>query len=220
MKVQAPVLEPDHFAIPAHSRRSVTAFLQLKKEQLAKLEEALHSKASLQEGLRPPELVAKRLEIPRLTAVRYLEVIDNLSRQRSRLTDVDESALRKDLENLAGRTLDETSYQIILRLLADDDEQKLVDKAEDLRLALLPHYVDARTVCDVRPVFDKAREKIEFAVVTVALELTSHCGLEKPKTTVVLLDDDDINTLIQKLNEAKAKIAAIRSQFGAVEIYR
>ena len=119
--------------------------------------------------------IAKDADISQIDSLAILGAVTNLVVQRQRYSLSDEQLL-EDLEagsQIEVKDFDDQKKRALLGLLSESEEGYLVEKAESLKAGFSPHFVTARSICDVRPVFDKKRESIEGILLVTLLGLTT-----------------------------------------------
>lgn len=91
-------------------------------------------------------------------------------------------------------------------------------KAEQLAEATGMDLVDLQIICDVRPVFDDGRKRIEGAVPvsTLCLELGESDG--RTSSVEVRLSEGQIADLCDKAESARRKVTLIKNMLGEKEI--
>lgn len=204
---------PRYLIIPQKAEKEVEALLSLDATQLTALaDELLSGDAAL--SIRH-EVIAKSLGIPNQAALDVVTAVRNLARQRKRYS-LSFDAVMGDLGAMFSeqvQALEEEQRAALEQLVGSD----AVSKIRSLRFSAVPHVLSARTVCDVRPVFDVAKKRIEKALVVTVLELEVHDhSMGNYKTIVVQLSPEALEELARSIAEAEQKLATIKKTFGDV----
>lgn len=193
--------------------------LELTAEQMEKLVNVLHSRETLQSDDAPYVQAAREAGLDSYEAISVLTAISNLAKQCDRRDISIEHAISELGEKLEV-PIDEDRREALQKLLSPSDEGYVIENAQRLKLAFLPHLVRAKTVCDVRPVFDRDHESVEGALAVVLLELSLHDSKHDEESVVIQLDRDDVRELKTVLEDAERKLDLINESFsGTVEFF-
>lgn len=204
--------------IPEGSEAELRALLELNAEQISSLRRVLGDKKGLKEG-RGYQRVGQELAIGNDLALKVLSATNNIRAQRDRfgLTD---AQLIEDLSSFVDRPLSDETKTALLDLLTKSDDDYFIHKVSSLKHGFVPHFLDARTVVDARPIFDKERTRIEGYLLVTYLELTSHAyPSDEYSTTTYYLSRKDIKALRAKLDDAEAKLARLEASLSSTEVY-
>ena len=68
-------------------------------------------------------------------------------------------------------------------------------------------------ICDVRPVFDRAREQVEGLVPLTTLKLIYETQTDETKCIELLFSTDMLKELLEKVNKAQQKLTIMRDFF-------
>jgi hypothetical protein len=134
------------------------------------------------------------------------------------------SDLMNDVRNMrgAGWHLSEESLRAIrerFNNLLNVEPFTIVSKAAGLQREGDRLYCDSRILSDLRPVFGKEVGRPVGAVITHTLRLGYHEGTEiDHKQLYVVLDSDDLESLIYTLNRAQAKDKALRELLAKAKL--
>ena len=160
--------------------------------------------------------VAKGADISHTEALAILSAVTNLAFQRERYSLSPEQVLA-DLGAMLPEmveNLDSHTREALLKLLSKSEEGYFVEKTENLKIGFAPHLVSVRSICDVRPVFDKNREQIEGALLVTFLGITTHDEEHNEQTFVLQLTRSDLRKMQECLEEAEKKIEVMEREFG------
>jgi hypothetical protein len=99
----------------------------------------------------------------------------------------------------------------ILRLFAATPTLERQAKADELTSATGQRLKEIKLVCDLRPVFDRERNRIEgvFPVTTIRLVCEGADGL--PLSFEAIMSESDVDQLSEVVTHAKQKLARCRS---------
>lgn len=199
-------MKPRKLTVPDARVRDVRLLVSLPSDTVGSIQRFLTSRDALSEAEPTFVLLARATGLSHLDAMMALSAIRNLAKQREdfRLSD---DELLADLEALVEQKVGDNA-EALVRLIRDSEETHFVEKVSRLRRGLLPHLLSHRTVCDIRPVFDEKRERIEAALVVTYLELEVHD--DEYRTVVVQLTETDIQALEKTLAEARSKITCMK----------
>jgi hypothetical protein len=207
---------PQYLVIPSESRSDVESLLALTHEQLRALIDEMRSPKHLREGVPTYVAAATAMKLPNAVTVDVLDAVFNVRAQRARYKLSDEQLLT-DLARIDPhlRTLSDEHRASLLELLSKSEEDHVLEKVESLRSALMPHMVRARTVVDVRPVFDQERKHATSALLRTCLEIESHdSDHEYLEPFVVQMDEAQVQEMIEVLQIAQKKLATLKAQLG------
>jgi hypothetical protein len=210
------MLKPKYLIIPKNRWEDISTLLSLSVSQMQIVAETLRSKETLKTEELSYQHVAKKADISQAEALAVLSAVTNLISQRQRYSLSDEQLL-DDLEAGAPgkiKDLDLDTKGALLGLLSESEEGYFVEKAESLKLGFTPHLISVRSICDVRPVFDKNRETIEGALLVTFLGITTHDEEHKDHTFVLQLTRSDLHKLRDCLEEAERKLSVMEKEFG------
>lgn len=208
---------PRHLLIPENGRQDIHELLSLSGEQLRSVAQTLRSRETLKIKEPSYRRVASEARITNEEALAVLSAITNLILQRKRYALSDEQLLQElkvlwpdEIEHLNHET-----QNALLDLLSESDEGYFVDKAESLKTGFAPHVVSIRSICDVRPVFDKDRKKIEGLLLVASLGITTHDENHRDQIFVLQMTRADLQKLRECLEETDQKMAIMQEDFGA-----
>ena len=185
------------------------------------IDEVLGSKESLRQDVPVQLLVADATGLTNMEALGVLSAIRNLARQKSayRLTD---DQMIDDLRAIGGPGIELSEAKILglFRLIRKSDDDYFYEKAESLRGALLPHMVSARTVCDVRPIFDQERGNVDAGLIVTYLDMRVHDNSGQYDSLVVSLTVQDLRELGKTIEATLKKVEVIKKGFGGhIELF-
>jgi len=197
----------------------VQILLSLPTEKIRQTTEAIRSSETLKnlrEDDEPVKRIASAANLSFAQALAVWYAVSNLSRQRTAQKIADGDFL-SDLHLLAPEgapPFDEVRQKVLLDLFARTSEGTLLEKAEFLKRAYAPSLVSCRSVCDIRPLFDEKRERIESAALVVILGLETHTDDHEMKTVVVQATRSKLADLKKCITEAENKLAVMERVFG------
>lgn len=215
-----------YLIIPKHATDDVKELLTLSCDQMTQLKQMLTERPSSSKQ-RFFELVADTLGIGNDQAIGVITARASLASQVERYGVTSETLL-SDLRELAKKlSVDdiESKASALDALLRRDADRFLVEKIASLESSLLPHYVEAKTIVDLRPVFGGQEEdalNVDGYLMVPYLEIRSHRRqADDIETFSVSMSDEDISALIKILKRAKKKMASLRERFAehGVKIY-
>ena len=209
---------PPLLIVPPEAWLEIAKIFDLEPDQLRAIAKTLRSKESLRDASTTSyEKVAKAARVPYMTAVDIVFTVNNLVRQGARVKLTREQLLEElaiglpeKVKALAAETKD-----ALLDLLSESGDGYVVNKAERLRTALVPHMVDAQTICEVRPVFNTDKTAIECNLVVTLLGINSHDDeTHEDSSFVIQLTRPQVSELKKLLEETERKISVIDKSFA------
>lgn len=209
-------MTPKYLIIPENRWKDIRTLLSLSASQMQTVAKTLRSKETLKAEEPSYQRIAKDANISQADTLAVLSAVTNLILQRQRYSLSNEQLL-DDLEagsNVEVKNLDVQAKAALLDLLSESEEGYFVEKAESLKVGFPPHLVSVRSICDVRPVFDKARENIEGILLVTFLGLTMHDEEHKDHTVVLQLARSELRKLRECIEEAEKKLNVMEKEFG------
>lgn len=207
---------PRYLVIPENGRQEISQLLSLSAKQLRLIAETLRSTDTLKFKEASYRRVASKADITNEESLAILSAITNLIIQRKRY-NLDDEKLLEELAILFGEKIgnmdNETQYALI-DLLSETDEGYIVEKAEVLKSGFAPHVVSMRSICDVRPVFDKDRKTIKGILIVASLGITTHDENHRDQTVVIQMTQDDLEKLRELIVETQGKMSIMQNEFG------
>lgn len=210
-------MTPKYLVIPKSRWDDVKKLLSLSANQMRTVAKVLQSKETLKTEDVSYQRIAKDADISQADALAVLGAVTNLTLQRQRYS-LSSDQLLDDLEagaEIKVKEFDAQTKAALLDLLSESEEGYFVEKAESLKIGFSPHLVSVRSICDVRPIFDKARENIEGILLVTFLGLTMHDEEHKDHTTILQLGRSELRKLRESIEEAEKKLAVLEKEFGA-----
>ncbi len=210
--------EPKYLVIPDTRWKEIESLLSLSVGQIKVIEDTLRSKETLRSEETSYQRIAKSANISQKEALAVLSAVTNLIFQRQRYSLTDQQLLDDLKARLPEKVADLglEAQEALLRLLSESAEGYFVEKAESLRVGFAPHFVSVRSICDVRPVFDRNRETIEGALLVTFLGITTHDEEHEDHTFVLQLDQSGLRKLRECIEEAEKKLKVMGSKFGTI----
>jgi len=208
---------PKFLDIPGEFSSDLITLLGMTTEQLRAL-------AAMQstELLKTDDAVAK---IAEATGLSWGEALDawsaasNIVRQR-RLGKLSDEAVFSDLlalaPNEAGALSPDKKTVLLKEVLADSDEVYRFQKADYLRHAVLPSLTKARSVCELRPVFDRERKQVDGAALVAVLILTTHAhdAEHEDQTVCIQVTRSSLERLKKCVDETEKKLDIIEKSIN------
>jgi len=210
-------MKPKYLVIPENRWKEIGILLSLSTDKLHAITKTLRSKEALKSEESSYQRIAKDADISHVDSLAILGAVTNLVAQRQRYSLSNEQLL-EDLEagsRIEVKNFDDQKKRALLELLSESEEGYLVEKAENLKTGFAPHFVTAKSICDVRPVFDKKRESIEGILLVTFLGLTTHDEEHNDHTFVLQLTRSGLRNLQKCLEEAERKLGIMEQEFGA-----
>lgn len=207
--------------IPESGREDVSVLLALTAEQMRQVSEVLNSRDTLRSSDPIFLQVARRARLDPYKALSVMNAVTNVTRQ-CRWLELEIDQVLDTLATFAAESegLEGPRREALSELLAQSDEGYFVEKAERLRNAFVPRLLSVRSICEIRPVFDKERQNIEGALAVVLLALVANDETDEDRRMVVQLDRRDLVRLKQAIDVAEQKLDVIERQLeGALEIF-
>jgi hypothetical protein len=211
-----------HLFLPKQSIKDIRALLRLEEEKLRTLEQLFSTGESI-EPSDPNFLqkVADQLRIDSDTAAsvvlvtQFLLTVVEEGRPADEILDdvryfvdqyADDKTLTMALEN---------RRRVLLSLLTPKPARSRAQKVKYLR-SIYPTAESFRTVCELRPVFDKAggKEEIVGYVPTILLEVKQSDADGETSQLVLHLSAAALTDLARVVRRAEDKLSVIRSEFG------
>ncbi|MCB9608322.1 MAG: hypothetical protein H6716_17165 [Polyangiaceae bacterium] len=190
--------------IPEEGRIDVEALLSLSAARLQVLDETLRDRQALRDEKRTYQRIAEELEVSPREALSILSAIRNIRRQRERL-EITDAELFEDLNSVSPIASD--AEPILGALLGRSEDDYFVEKVGGLRQVLLPQLTEMRSVVDARPVFDRAKEKLEGMVLVAYLDLGAYDPNSRERTNqVIQVSRKQIQELRDLLDETEKKL--------------
>jgi hypothetical protein len=214
-----------HLYVPESRIFEVQILLSLPTEKIVQTADALRTTESLKNlttDEQPFNRIASSAGLSFAQSVSVWSTVSNLSRQR---TDqkINDGDFLDDLDRLRPEdapALDQTRRRALLQLFARTKEGYLLEKANFLRTAYLPSLVSCRSVCDIRPLFDEKRERIEAAALVVMLGLETETEDQEMETIAIQATRAKLVELKKCISEAEQKLAVMERHFsGKVEFF-
>ena len=213
--------KPRKLTIPESRWKDIRELLLLSADRLKQIGEVLNSKESLKDEVPSFVAVARATGLANHQAYQVIGAMQNLALQRKQF-EISDDELLSDLR--AGfddpPELNAAQEAALLNLLGESDQAYLVEKAESLKHGLVPHMISARTICDLRPVFDRKREQLEGALLVTYLDIKAHDGEEEYRKLLLQLSETDLKELATVLADAIRKVELLKTRFGRdVELF-
>jgi hypothetical protein len=207
---------PRYLIIPDTGREEIHQLLMLSAEQLQIIAQTLRSKETLKIKESSYRRVASAVNITNEQALAILSAMTNLLLQRQRYALSDEQLLDelRDLWPEEIAKLTPLKRHALIDFLSESDEGYFVEKAESLKTGFSPHIVSVRSICDVRPVFDKDRKTIAGVLLVASVGITTHDENHEDKTLVLQMTKSDIQKLRECLEETERKMLIMQQEFG------
>ena len=206
---------PRYLHVPEPHTADVRTLLSLNAEQLRKVTEAMRSKENLQSELPPLESLMRAAGLSPAEALAIWSTVPNLTRQRVLLTDDEFFEDLKAIAPALAEGMEGDKKGALLDLLSESDEGHLLQKADFLRTGFIPSFVSSRSICDLRPLFDKKHEAIEGAALVVLLGITTDDDQHRSRTIVVQLTPEKLRQLRQTIEDAEKKLDLMKARFKA-----
>jgi hypothetical protein len=208
-----------HLYVPADRIFEVQILLSLSTDQLRQVTKALRSTESLEnlDEAEPISRIAAASKVSFAQALSVWHAVSNLSRQRLAQKIADGDFL-DDLGRLepprAPSTSDDERRRALLDLCNSTREGYLLEKAQFLRTAYVQALVSCRSVCEIRPLFDEAHQKIEGAALMVTLGLETRSEEGDTETFVIQASRSKLAELKKCIADAEQKLDVMQRQFG------
>ena len=85
--------------------------------------------------------------------------------------------------------------------------QEFFEKRRGLETGPLPHLVDVKTYCDLRPIYDHDATNVLEIFPVVILQIVTHCeASDETKEVLVQLSDSDIKDIKEKIDRLERKL--------------
>lgn len=170
-----PESTPRFLAIPPIGWRQVAVLLEQPPEKWAALRSIVDSMDSLEEGESLSARVAEDLSVSIAEAVAVLNAAINLRETRAHLQLSDDELL-SDLEAGVGKIPDQKEglLALLAKTASEVERDEMLEKSTRLGRALLPWLQGARTICDLRPVFNADRTEVRSMLTSVLVGVTVH----------------------------------------------
>jgi hypothetical protein len=160
--------------------------------------------------------MSNKADITNEESLAVLSAITNLLIQRKRYGLSNEKLLQ-DLRIMFDdkiENMEKEAHAALIDLLSETDEGYIVDKAEVLKYGFSPHIVSMRSICDVRPVFDKDRKTIKGILIVASLGITMHDENHRDQTVIMQMTQDDLEKLRELIVETQGKMQIMQNDFG------
>jgi hypothetical protein len=213
---------PRYLLIPDSGREEISILLSLSAAQLKAVAETLRSIETLKYKGPSYRRVASVANITNEQALSVLSAVANLLVQRKRYSLNDEQLL-DDLRILCKEQIvhidnDDETKKAFLDLLSESEEGYIVDKAESLKDGFGSHVVSMRSICDVRPVFDKDKKTIRGVLIVASLGIITHDEQHKNQTTIIHLSREQLKNLRELIQETEGKMDIMSNEFRGFNI--
>ena len=86
-------------------------------------------------------------------------------------------------------------------------------KGKNLQTILGDQFQDVEIICDIRPIFDNTLEIIEDCIPVTTLKMTYLSQTSEVKVLEVVLSEDDIDVMDERITTAKKKLRVLRDTF-------
>lgn len=206
---------PKYLSIPQSAWQDIRSLIKLPPDRLKAISALLRSKETLRSQLSLSQQIAAEVGLPRPITSRMVTAIRNLLRQR-RERQVSDDQLVEDLESGLPQefaSLSPEARDALLDLLSASEDKYIVEKAQKLSTSLIPHLLGTTSVCEIRPILDSSRTRVEGALVITLLGLEVHDADHETRTIVVQLTNDLLRDLRRALDDAEKKAAVIEEHF-------
>jgi len=120
-------------------------------------------------------------------------------------------------EVFSDRTLEQLSRNLRV-LITDNRAVRLLQKADKLLRDVGNEIHDIKFVCDLRPVFDSKKEKVDAFVLVANFRLIYMSQDGQRQSCEIALTEDELETLHKKTVEAKEKMKVLNTVRSTVSI--
>jgi hypothetical protein len=86
-------------------------------------------------------------------------------------------------------------------------------KAYSLGLGPLPHFVNIKAICDIRPIYDEDATTIEQHAAVFTLRIVSHDNQGKYKEMDINISEEDVTAIEEEVKRLRKKVALIKEQY-------
>jgi hypothetical protein len=207
--------------LPEKAWLQLRRLAQLGAEPLILLKESLGDLSSLRDDSTQIGRIAKRLDLSTGDASDVLTAFYNLRSLCTRLDATEESVtvvLVKELERRYKLQLNVETTKRLQSLLSESEEERLLEKAEGLQRAFIASFEDAQSVCDVRPVFDESRSRIEGLLLVTLLAIdVADPSTDGSRKITIQLTQNQLKQLRETIVTAERKIEVLEREFGALK---
>jgi hypothetical protein len=207
--------KPSRLTIPNERLDDVRSLIGLEVNALDAIRDVLASRERLRRDVPVQLLLADATGLTNAEAFRVFSAITNLARQKEAYQLTDDQILQ-DLRVIGGSEIEFNEHKIerLLDLIRKVDDEYFYEKVESLRGAFLPHMISARTVCDVRPIFNEKRDKVDAGLIVTYLDMRVHSTTGEFDSITVSLTLKDLHELASVIDTTLKKIELIKSGFG------
>jgi hypothetical protein len=116
---------------------------------------------------------------------------------------------QQNAERLPDKTLETIRHNLKI-LIKEYPAWDRYQKAQRLASLTGNKTLQVELICDLRPVFDPSRQRIEGLVPLTTLKLTYESQTEETRCMEVLLSADLLGDLLEKVNKAQQKLTTLR----------
>jgi hypothetical protein len=171
--------------------------------------------------------VAELLDISDDSAAELCTFISHVQSQRTKL-DRDAESIPEELERFLARAAKLEGHQqeakrigeyirnnkrSIIRLFSDFPKRDFSDKVRGLESGPIPHLHRFRTLCDLRPVYDKSANKIVTYLPMIILNMVIHRSWsENYEEVAVLLTEADVAEIREALARLDKKLVLLKKE--------
>ncbi|AMV30163.1 hypothetical protein VT84_37570 [Gemmata sp. SH-PL17] len=168
--------------------------------------------------------VADLLQISDEAAAKLSVFLNHVHTQRVRAKREAES-IPTELEHFLGRIQTGENGQLakgligqirskkdyIVKLFSDLPKRDFSDKVRDLETGPIPHLHSFRTVCDVRPVFNKEATEITSHLLVITLNMVTHTTVSNDyEEVVVQLAEEDLKEIRTAFERLEKKMVLLK----------
>lgn len=98
-------------------------------------------------------------------------------------------------------------------LFGDFPERDRAKKIERLGLGPIPHFVEFKALCDVRPIYDDRAESIEKNTLVLTLRFVTHGNYDEYNDVSMNIAEDELGVIEEELQRLRRKIALLRNGY-------
>lgn len=92
----------------------------------------------------------------------------------------------------------------------DRDKAKKID---GLALGPIPHFVEFKAICDVRPIYNETADSIDKHVIMLTLRFVTHGNYDEYNDVSMNIMEDDLESVEEELARLRKKINLLKTQY-------
>jgi hypothetical protein len=200
-------------AVPRRMAEDLLTVTQIPEEAIDALAERVAQAPGFVDGKRLHEIIHS-LAADAKQATALTNVISNLT-PRGLSDAIENIASWRGQSPKNAEFFPDTAFQTLQkrlpRLIRDFPALERYRKATRLKSTLGTHVQGVELICDLRPVFDKKREKIEGLVPITVLKLRCQGQNDEPLVIEVILGGQMVEELRQEVEKAQRKLKIIHA---------